>query len=63
MLARAIRDLVRDPALARRLGEAGRARVEADFRAETMIDQFADALRATGAGEGDRGYVVGGFFG
>ena len=30
-LAQAIRDLVRDPDLARRLGEAGRARVEAEF--------------------------------
>ena len=34
LLARAIRDLVRDPALASRLGEAGRARVEAHFRAD-----------------------------
>lgn len=40
-LARAIRDIVRDPALARRMGEAGRARVEAEFRASTMIDRFA----------------------
>jgi glycosyltransferase involved in cell wall biosynthesis len=32
---------VRDPTLAKRLGEAGRARVEADFRAETMIAHFA----------------------
>jgi glycosyltransferase involved in cell wall biosynthesis len=41
LLARAIRDVVRDPDLARRLGEAGRARVDAAFRAETMIEQFA----------------------
>lgn len=41
LLARAIRDLVRDPLLARRLGEAGRARVETAFRAETMVDKFA----------------------
>ena len=37
LLARAIRDLVRDPALARRFGEAGRAHVESKFRADTMI--------------------------
>jgi len=42
LLARAIRDVVRDPALARRLGEAGRARVDTQFRAETMIAQFAE---------------------
>ena len=42
LLARAIRDLVRDPVLASRLGEAGRARVEARFRADTMITQFAE---------------------
>lgn len=42
LLARAIRDLVRDPALARRLGEAGRARVEAQFRVDTMVAQFAE---------------------
>jgi len=42
LLARAIRDIVRDPVLARRLGEAGRARVEAHFRADTMVAQFAE---------------------
>ena len=42
LLARAIRDVIRDPALASRLGEAGRARVEAHFRADTMVAQFAD---------------------
>jgi glycosyltransferase involved in cell wall biosynthesis len=41
VLARAIRDLVRDPALARRLGDAGWQRVETEFRAQTMIDRFA----------------------
>lgn len=40
-LARALRELTRDPALARRMGEAGRARVEAEFRAETMVERFA----------------------
>jgi glycosyltransferase involved in cell wall biosynthesis len=42
LLARAIRDVVRDPVLARRMGEAGRARVEADFRADAMVAQFAE---------------------
>jgi glycosyltransferase involved in cell wall biosynthesis len=41
-LARAIRTLVDEPEYARRLGEAGRARVEADFRAETMVARFAE---------------------
>lgn len=40
-LARALRTLVRDPDLRCRLGEAGRARVEADFQASVMIEQFA----------------------
>lgn len=40
-LARSIRDLARDPEHARRLGEAGRARVESHFTAATMIEQFA----------------------
>jgi glycosyltransferase involved in cell wall biosynthesis len=42
LLARAIRDVVRDPALAHRMGEAGRARVETNFRADTMVAQFAE---------------------
>jgi glycosyltransferase involved in cell wall biosynthesis len=41
-LAQAIRRVVADPELARRLGEAGRARAEAEFRAETMVARFAD---------------------
>src|SRR5438093_6658966 len=36
-LTRSIRDLVRDPALAHRLGAAGRARAEAHFGAEAMV--------------------------
>jgi glycosyltransferase involved in cell wall biosynthesis len=51
-LAQAIRTLVQDPERAARLGAAGRARVEAEFRAETMIEQFAalyeDLARARG---------------
>jgi glycosyltransferase involved in cell wall biosynthesis len=42
LLARAIRDLVRDPVLSNRLGEGGRSRVEGHFRADTMIAQFAE---------------------
>ena len=41
-MARAIRDLVRDPARARQLGEAGRARAEAHFAADAMVMQFAE---------------------
>ncbi len=54
VLARAIRDLVRDPALARRLGEAGRARAESHFGADNMVAQFAELYeqlaRAKGIG-------------
>lgn len=39
--AKAIRALVDDPDRARALGAAGRARVDAEFRAATMIEQFA----------------------
>jgi glycosyltransferase involved in cell wall biosynthesis len=41
-LAEAIRNVLDDPDLARRLGEAGRARVDSHFRAETMITRFAE---------------------
>jgi glycosyltransferase involved in cell wall biosynthesis len=40
-LARAIRTVIEDRDLARRMGEAGRARAEAEFRAETMVERFA----------------------
>ena len=40
-LARAIRRVFDEPDLARRLGEAGRARVEAEFGAGLMIARFA----------------------
>ncbi len=42
LMARAIRDIVRDPALAHRMGEAGRARVEANFRGDAMVAHFAE---------------------
>ena len=44
--------MIQDPDLARRLGEAGRARVEAEFRADTMIERFAELYETTGAGQG-----------
>jgi glycosyltransferase involved in cell wall biosynthesis len=51
-LARAIRTVVDDHALARRLGDAGRARAEAEFGVETMVERFAalyeDLARAKG---------------
>lgn len=40
-LAQAVRTVIDDPDLARRLGEAGRARVETEFRATTMVERFA----------------------
>ena len=40
-LAQAIRTVIQDPVLARQLGEAGRARAEAEFRASTMVERFA----------------------
>lgn len=40
-LAREIRDLIRDPDRARALGQAGRARVVAEFQARAMIARFA----------------------
>jgi glycosyltransferase involved in cell wall biosynthesis len=40
-LAQAIRTVVEDRELGRRLGDAGRARAEAEFRAETMVARFA----------------------
>jgi glycosyltransferase involved in cell wall biosynthesis len=41
LLCRAIRDVLRDPALARRLGEAGREHVDRVFPARKMINEFA----------------------
>lgn len=41
-LARAIRRVIEEPGLAQRLGEAGRARAESEFRAATMIERFAE---------------------
>ncbi len=40
-LARAIREVIDDPDRARRMGEAGRARVEAEFGVGRMVERFA----------------------
>jgi glycosyltransferase involved in cell wall biosynthesis len=52
LLARAIRDLVRDPALAGRMGAAGRVRVEEHFRTDTMVTQFADLYESLARSKG-----------
>jgi glycosyltransferase involved in cell wall biosynthesis len=39
---RAIQRIIDDPELARKLGEAGRARVEGEFGVDLMIERFAD---------------------
>jgi glycosyltransferase involved in cell wall biosynthesis len=41
-LARALRDVIRNPSFAQRLGKAGRAHVEANFRVDSMVAQFAE---------------------
>jgi glycosyltransferase involved in cell wall biosynthesis len=55
LLARAIRDVVRDPALASRLGDAGRSRVEAQFRTDTMVAQFAELYEGVARAKGIAG--------
>ena len=45
-LAQAIRRVVADPSLARRLGEAGRVRVEAEFGVDRMVHRFAALYEA-----------------
>lgn len=55
-LARAIATLSADPALRRRMGSAGAARVAAEFSESTMIDEYEAAFRAVlrPRGEGGR---------
>jgi glycosyltransferase involved in cell wall biosynthesis len=51
-LTQAIRLVIEDPDLARRLGAAGRARVETDFRAETMVARFAELYETLARAKG-----------
>ncbi|MGO9600819.1 MAG: glycosyltransferase [Isosphaeraceae bacterium] len=52
LLARAIRDVVRDGALAQRLGQAGREHVVTNFATQTMIDRFAALYEELAAAKG-----------
>jgi len=52
LLARGLRDLVRDPRRAQALGAAGRARALADFRADAMVARFADLYERLAAAKG-----------
>lgn len=51
-LARAIRDVIDDPERARAMGEAGRARVEAEFGASRMVGRFAELYESLARQEG-----------
>jgi glycosyltransferase involved in cell wall biosynthesis len=53
-LARGIRELIRDPETAHRMGEAGRVRAEAEFRAETMVERFASLYEEIARAKGPR---------
>ncbi|HKM56426.1 MAG TPA: glycosyltransferase family 4 protein, partial [Isosphaeraceae bacterium] len=52
LLARAIRDVVRDGALAQRLGQAGREHVLTHFATQTMIDHFTALYEELAAAKG-----------
>ncbi len=51
-LAEAIRTVLQDRDLARRLGAEGRTRVEAEFRADTMIARFAELYETLARAKG-----------
>jgi glycosyltransferase involved in cell wall biosynthesis len=53
--ASAVLSLVSDPALANRLGAAGRRRVEERFSAELQLEGFVGVLEAVARGAGGRG--------
>ncbi len=55
LLARAIRDIIRDPVRANQFAEAGRARVETLFRVDTMVAQFADLYEELARAKGVAG--------
>jgi glycosyltransferase involved in cell wall biosynthesis len=54
-LARSLLRVVDDPGLRTRLGEAGRARVEQEFRADAMVDRFASLYERLAQARGLRG--------
>jgi glycosyltransferase involved in cell wall biosynthesis len=51
-LTQAIRTVIEDRDRARRLGDAGRARVEAEFRADAMIARYADLYESLARAKG-----------
>jgi glycosyltransferase involved in cell wall biosynthesis len=53
-LARAIRTITDDAELARRMGEAGRARVEAEFGVDAMVARFAELYESLARAKGLR---------
>jgi glycosyltransferase involved in cell wall biosynthesis len=52
LLARAIRDIVREPVRAAGLGKAGRARAESLFRVDTMVEKFAELYETVARSKG-----------
>lgn len=52
LLAKAIRDVIEAPDLARRLGEAGRVWAEQEFRASIMVERFADLYETLARAKG-----------
>lgn len=52
LLARGLRDLIRDPRRAAALGAAGRERALAEFRADAMVARFADLYERLAAAKG-----------
>ncbi len=57
LLARGLRDLIRDPRRAQALGAAGRERALAEFRADAMIARFADLYERLAAAKGSAAAV------
>jgi glycosyltransferase involved in cell wall biosynthesis len=51
-LAQAVREVLGDPDRARRMGEAGRARVEAEFTASGMVARFAELYESLARAKG-----------
>ena len=51
-LARSMRDLIREPERRRAMGEAGRKRVEEEFRVRTMVERFGELYEELARGKG-----------